>query len=264
MSQVDKLTLAYKTAVARILAELERIDLTDMSRASSIAVLAEVSKILVGLNEESAAWVAENVPLAARDGVLTALTSLGIRNPEQVVRLTRLNQEMVKAVIEDTQADLLAVTQNVERRVRAAVRQVTGDALRTNMAAGINGRRTNTHDIMAGLRKKLGDSVNTGIIDASGRRWRPEVYVDMVVRTKMASAHRESTINEAVGRGAYYGRISRHGAKDACASWEGKIVKLVPDAPGPFPYIGDLPRREIFHPCCRHLVSPIRVPPTDV
>lgn len=70
----------------------------------------------------------------------------------------------------------------------------------------------------------------------------------------------EATINEAVADEAYYGVISSHGAKDDCANWEGKIVKLVPNAPGDYPYIGDLPNREIFHPRCRHTISPIRRP----
>lgn len=257
---IDRLVAAYKVAIAAILAELDRIDLANISRAIAAAALVEVTKILRNLNEEAAIWVAEQVPKVVQDGVLNALVSLDVKDAEKVVKFTKINRELVASVVADTQADLLAVTQNVERRVRTAVRQVTAESMRANMTKGINGRRTISADILGGLRKKLGDSVNTGIIDSAGRRWQPHVYVDMVTRTKMAEAHRESTINEAVGRGAYYGRISRHGAKDACANWEGKIVKLVRDAPGDMPYIGDISRRELFHPCCKHLVNPVRDP----
>ena len=258
--EIGRLVRAYKSAITAILAELDRIDIANMSRAVTAAALVEVTKILRDLNEESAAWVAENIPVAVRDGVLTALVSLDEDVAETVVKFTKINRELVAAVVADTQADLLAVTKNVERRVRTAVRQVTAESMRANMAKGINGRRTISADILAGLRKKLGDSVNTGIIDNAGRRWQPHVYVEMVTRTKMAESHREATFNEAIARGAYYGRISRHGAVDACRNYEGKIVKLVRDAPGDYPYIGDLPRREIFHPNCRHVVNPIRDP----
>ncbi|RCX22949.1 minor capsid protein 2 [Fontibacillus phaseoli] len=258
--KVGRLVRAYKAAIAAILAELDRIDVANMSRAMSAAALVVVTKILASLNDESAAWVAENIPQAVRDGVLTALVSLDEEVADKVAKFSRINRGLVAAAVADTQADLLAVTKNVERRVRTAVRQVTAESMRANMSKGINGRRTISTDILAGLRKKLGDSVNTGIIDAAGRRWKPEVYVEMVTRTKMAESHREATFNEAIGRRAYYGRISRHGAADACRNWEGRIVKLVRDAPGDYPYIGDLPRREIFHPNCRHVVSPIRDP----
>ena len=140
------------------------------------------------------------------------------------------------------------------------LRQVVGEAMRQNLAQGINGRRTMNADIMTGLRGKLGDALNNSVIDAAGRRWQTSVYVDMVVRTKMARTTTEATINEAVQRDAYYGVISSHGARDKCRDWEGKTVKLISDAPGDYPYYADLPSREIFHPRCRHTISPVRVP----
>jgi hypothetical protein len=178
----------------------------------------------------------------------------------KIAKFNRVNSELVKAVVADTQADLLAVTQNVDKRVKATVRQVTAEVMRDNLSKGINGRKTMNRQTLEKLRGKLGDSVNTGIIDAGGRKWKPQVYVDMVTRTKMMRATNDATINEALGRDAYYGVISSHGAKDACRNWEGKIVKLVSDAPGDYPYYGDLPNREIFHPNCKHTISPVRDP----
>lgn len=262
--EIDRLVTAYKVAIREIQAELLRLDLSSISRANAAAALAAVAKILRGLNEEAAAWVEENVPKAATDGVIRAIIELGaaetVAEAEKIVKFNRANQALIASVVADTQADLLAVTQNVDRRVKAAVRQATAESMRANMTRGINGRRTISADILQRIRSTLDSAVETGIIDAAGRRWKPEVYVDMVARTKMSSAHRDATINEALGRGAYYGRISRHGATDACRNWEGRIVKLTPDAPGDYPYIGDLPRREIFHNNCRHQVTPVRDP----
>ncbi|QHZ58603.1 minor capsid protein [Brevibacillus sp. NSP2.1] len=263
--EIARLVSAYTKAMYRIATELQRLDVTDITRANSAAALAEVVRILAELNGQSAEWVTRNLPIAAADGVAAAIYALGVADTfeeaRRIAKFNRMNKAMVDAVIADTQADLLAVTQNVERKVRAAVRQVTADSMRANMARGVNGRRTVSRDILDGLRMKLGDSVNTGIIDAAGRRWRPEVYVDMVTRTKTMEAHMEATINEGVAREAFYGVISRHGATDACRNWEGKVVKLVPDAPGNYPYLGDLRGgREIFHPNCKHVVTPVRKP----
>ncbi|MEK4360815.1 phage minor capsid protein [Paenibacillus sp. FSL M7-1455] len=262
--EIDRLVTAYKDAIREIQAELLRLDLSAISRANAAAALASIAKILRGLNEEAAAWVDENVPKAATDGIIRAIIDLGaaetVAEAEKIVKFNRANQALTASAVADTQSDLLAVTQNVDRRVKAAVRQAAAESMRANMARGINGRRTISADILQRMRSTLGSAVETGIIDAAGRRWKPEVYVDMIARTKMSSAHRDATINEALGRGAYYGRISRHGAADACRNWEGRIVKLTPDAPGDYPYIGDLPRREIFHCNCRHQVTPVRDP----
>ncbi|WP_434750251.1 phage minor capsid protein [Paenibacillus amylolyticus] len=261
---INVLVTAYKRAILAIATELARLDISDISRAHAKAALAEVAAILRDLNTESGAWVAEYIPKATTDGVARAIVELGVASTlveaEKIVKFNRINRELVASAITDTQADLLAVTQNIDRRVRMAVRQATAESFRANMAAGINGRRTINADILARIKQTLGQATDTGIIDSAGRRWVPQNYVEMVVRTKMLSAHRDATMNEAIGRGVYYAQISSHGAKDACRNYEGRIVKLTPDAPGDYTYVGDLPRREIFHPRCRHVLSPIRNP----
>ena len=263
-AQVEQLVRYYKQAIADIQRQLDRFDLTNFSRANQMALLKSVAEILANLNEESAKWVEENIPLAARQGVANAILSLGVvetlAQAEKLVKFNRVNAQLVQAAVADTQADLLAVTQNVERKVKTTVRQVVAEAMRQNLAKGINGRRTMSADILAGLRKKLGSALDTGLIDSSGRRWKPQVYVDMLARTKLMRLTNEAAMNEGVQRGAYYGIVSKHGAKDGCGMWEGKILKLVPDAPGDYTYIGDIPNRQLFHPGCRHSISVIRDP----
>lgn len=261
--EISRLVAAYKDAVARIKRELENLDISGLSRANTAAALAEISRILASLNAESAAWVEVNIPRAARDGIAQTLVNLGvvetIAQAETVVTFNRMNANMVAAAIADTQADLLAVTQNIDRKVRSAVRQAVADSMRANMAAGANGRRTISRDILDRMRKSLGDSVNTGIIDATGRRWRPEVYAEMVTRTKIQLTHIEAVTNEAVERGALYGVISSHGATDACRYHEGRVIKLVSNAPGDYPtYEALRASNQIFHPFCRHTVHALR------
>lgn len=263
--QTDELVTLYKKAIAKLLAELERFDITDYSRKNTQELLKSIGAIISQLDEGSAEWVEENIPKAVASGTAEALVALGIfatfSQALPAVKLSPINKALISAVVLDTNADLLAVTQNVSRRVKATVRQVVAESMRENLAQGINGRQSMNRTIKTGLQQKLGKSLNTAIVDAGGRRWDPAVYVDMVSRTKMMRAHIDSTINEAVDRDVYYGVISSHGAKDACRNWEGRVVKLIESAPGDYPYVGNLVgSREIWHPRCRHTVSPIRIP----
>ncbi len=260
--EIATLIKYYEQALLDVNSELMSIDLTNFQRAQATALQKSVADILKELDEKSAVWVEENVPIAVTDGIIQSLIALEVaetvEEAQTILKFNRLNKDLVKTVVADTQEDLLQVTQNVTRKVRTAIREVTADVLRSNVTQGVNATASLKRDIIRELRTRLGDSLNTGIVDASNRRWRPQVYVEMVVRTKMASAQREAAINDGVLRGALYGVISRHGATDACRNWEGKIVKLSRDAEGDYPYIGDLPRREIFHPNCRHVISPVR------
>ncbi|WP_249669575.1 phage minor capsid protein [Bacillus altitudinis] len=257
--QTKQLAGYYQSAIKDILAELDRVDITDFRRANALATLQSISDILADLDTKSARWVSENVPIAAREGVINTLVSLkiaeSIEQAAVIVKFNELNEAMVAAAIADTQADLLAVTQNVDRKTKAAVRRAVSDSIKYNMASGTNGRRTIRDDI----KKRLKESVMTGIVDAKGRRWRPEVYADMVARTKMMQTYREATTNEAVDRGVLYAQISSHGATDYCRFHEGEIMKLTIDAPGPYLTYDELQATgEIFHPRCKHVYSPIR------
>lgn len=265
--EIAKLSEAYQNAVRDILKELQRINVDGLSKANAAAVLADVSDRLKELNQESADWVKANIPVAATDGVASTIMAIaGVETLEEARKIANFNaanRAMVEAMIADTQQDLLAVTQNVDRRVRNKIREVSGEVMRRNMAAGINGHRTNKAEILRDLRKELGSVLDTGIIDAAGRRWKPHVYADMLVRTKMMRAHMEATTNEALDRGVMYATISSHGATDACRQYEGKIVKLVPEAPGSYPTLAELKAsNRIFHPNCKHIVVAIRDPST--
>jgi hypothetical protein len=254
----------YREALQKVSNELNRIDLTNFERANLIVVQKEIADVLAELDVRTSAWVASMIPKAAEDGIIASIIALGVAETVEeartIVVLNRLNRDFIKTAIADTQDDLLQVTQNVSRKVRTTIRQVTAEAMRANLSQGINTTDSIKRDILRDLRQRLGESLNTGIIDAAGRRWKPEVYVETVTQTKLAQTQRESAINDALGRNAYYGVISSHGAKDLCRNWEGRIVKLTPDAEGDYPYYGALPNREIFHPRCKHVVSPVRRP----
>lgn len=260
---ISRLVAAYKRAVREIQRELAQLDPASIDRAIAQATLAEIARILSSLNEESAAWVAAVLPEAARSGVARTLLAQGVARTaaeaRTLVRFNRANQAMLNAAIQDTQADLLAVTQNVERRVRAAVREAMAESMRANMARNITGRRTISRDTLEGIRQRLGRAADSGIVDAAGRRWRPEVYVETVTRTKLMQVDIDAATNEAVQRGTMYGIISTHRATDACRYHEGRIIKLTPEAPGDYPTYAELKAtNQIFHPNCRHTITPVR------
>jgi len=261
---VKRLTREYERSLKLVQAELNTLFLTDFERAQIVAVEGNIRIILRDLRKYGNDWATVVVTKSSREGVASTIYALGLTDTFadalKIAKFNGMNKRLVEAVIADTQADLLAVTQNVERKTRAAVRQVTADVLRAKTSAGINGTRTLQQAISKGLRAKLGSSVDSAIVDAAGRKWKLKAYTEMLARTKMMEAHKEATINEALGEGSQYAVISSHGAKDDCAAWEGRIISLTPDAPGDYPFIDDIPRNEIFHPNCKHLITPVRDP----
>lgn len=257
---VKRLVKAFEQAVKDVQRELDVLFLTDFERAQIIAVEKSIRNILSDMTKYGDEWASVTITTAATEGIASSIYALGLastfKDALKVVKFNTTNKRLVDAAVADTQADLLAVTQNIERQAKLAIRKATAEAMRYKLTRGINA----TQDISKEIRQRIVKATDVAIIDARGNRWKVGNYADMLARTKMMHAHREASINEALSESSLYGRISRHGANDACSKYEGKIVKLVADAPGDYPYIGDLPRNEIFHPNCKHLVTPLRDP----
>ncbi|WP_060210511.1 phage minor capsid protein [Sporosarcina koreensis] len=268
---VKRLVREYEKSLKAIQAELNTLFLTDFERAQIVAVEHNIRAILRDLNKYGNAWASAAITKSATEGIAATLYALHLaptlEEARKIATFNSINKPLVEAIIADTQADLLAVTQNVDRRTRATVRQVAAVVLREKTAQGINGTQSLQRAMTRQLREKLGSAADSAIVDSAGRKWKLKTYTEMLARTKMLEAHKEATRNEAIAQGTQYGVISRHGATDACSKWEGKVVAFTYDAPGNYPIFDELPRNEIFHPNCKHVITPVRRPdrlPADI
>jgi hypothetical protein len=266
----DKIVREYKKAMLGLKAYLQRQDVATLTHANARAIIHHVGERLKELDLFAEDWIKENMPKPVKDGAAATLYNLAVvesfDEARKIVQFNNLNKMLVETAIADTQEDLLAVTNNVRKRVRNEVRRTVAEVTRGNMAAGINGNRTMNRDILRKLRSRLGETIETGIIDRGNRRWKPEDYVETVTRTKMTENYRQAQTNEAIERQALYGIISYAGSTDACRFHEGRIIKLDPSAAGNYPTYEELKAsNQIFHPRCVHHFSimrdPNRLPP---
>lgn len=257
---VEKLRKAYEKALKEVQREIKSVFLTDYKRAQLLAIEKNITIILSDISKYAQEWASVSITQAALEGIASTMVANGIVDTfDEALTLAKFNQanrQFVAAAIADTQADLLAVTQNMNRQAKLAIRKATAEATRATLARGDNA----IGQLSKEIRTRIEKSADIAIIDAKGRRWAVGHYTDVIASTNLFNAHREASINEALAEGSLYGRISRHNAKDACKKYEGKIVKLVSDAPGDYQYIGDISRKELFHPKCKHVVTPTRTP----
>ncbi|WP_301389435.1 phage minor capsid protein [Enterococcus entomosocium] len=97
-----------------------------------------------------------------------------------------------------------------------------------------------------------------GIVDSAGRRWKPDVYAMMVLRTML----RESTVamqkEQAKSDGFDLAWISDHNVDNPCNLWENTIISLN-GIDSRFPtYEEAKATLEVFHPNCQHYLNVIR------
>lgn len=270
---VNELVRIYKNAILEVISILESLSTRgsekDISRAQMNAVLAQLAVLLGQVDKDAEAWVKERIKEAFINGQVEALVTIGeaktldeARSMISGAAMSALVMESIDALTADTFEDLLYANNKMKQSTIKMVRAVVAEQMKAKAAAGM-GRNTTRKAIVAALNKKdirdrFNVEGNVAIVDRAGRRWKLETYAEMVTRTKMLQAHTEGTRVEALERGVDLAIISSHNADDSCRKFEGQIISLNGHTEGFMTY--DELRRSnlIFHPNCRHKVTPIR------
>lgn len=267
---INRYIRVYKAAMSEIIARIQTLSTwgknTEVTRSQMESLLSQITFILRQLDGETQKWVEETIRKAFTDGQVRTILALGeaasLSEAASLVAFSMLARDTVEALIADTYQDLLLATQNTERKVKQLVRDVVAEQMRAKAIEQMGRNTTRTAIVETLTKKGLTDKFNAegfvGIVDKAGRRWKLDVYADMVVRTKLTQAHIEGTRVEALERNVDLAIISDHNASDACGRFEGTIISMNGTTPG-FPTYAALRRSNlIFHPNCKHKVTPIR------
>jgi Phage minor capsid protein 2 len=267
---VDEIVRIYKNAILEVILILEQLSTygkeKDISRSQMQSVLAQLSVLLREVDSEAEVWVKERIQEAFKNGQAETLVAIGeVKTLDEAVKLASMSALVyttLDVLLEDTFEDLLYANQKMKRETVKMVRAIVAEQMREKAAMG-QGRNTTRNAIIKALSKKeirerFNVEGNVAIIDKAGRRWKLETYAEMIVRTKLMQSHIEGTRIEALERGVDLAIISSHGATDACRLYEGQIISLNGLTDG-FPTYRDLAASNlIFHPNCKHKVTPIR------
>lgn len=181
---------------------------------------------------------------------------------KNAVPYTTLNKYTAEQLIYDTLDDLLYATSNTSFYLKKLVRNVFQKHL---TLAGLEktGQKELIKRIQSELTKKgLSDKIKKdgfiGIIDKLGRKWELNVYVKMVIKTKLSQAYHEGLKDKAHSTGKDLAMISKRGATDSCKYFEGIIISMTGASKGFMTYDQCKATGLVFHPNCRHNCYPVR------
>jgi hypothetical protein len=122
-------------------------------------------------------------------------------------------------MLESTQAAYTATVSDVVNRIQRT--QSIMNVAAGEVVTGVSSWNTAMHDAV----QKMVDNGLTGFIDHSGRRWSPEAYVAMDIRTTMFNTARAAVAERAEQYGADLYQVSSHaGARPLCYPWQGKVI----------------------------------------
>lgn len=261
----------YRNAIQRvivILQELATYGQTDksISRAQMNSILNQLSVALAEVDSEAEAYVREEIEKAFVNGQAQTVVAIGeaktMEEAASMASMSELSRSTVDAMIADTFEDLMYANNKMKRETIKMVRGMVAESMRTSAAMnqGVNFTKKS-------ILERFQAEGNIAIIDRRGRKWKLDTYAEMVTRSKMRQAHTEGSRVEALERDIDLAIISSHGAKDECRHYEGQVISMNGNTPGFITYDELYRSNLIFHPNCKHKLTPIRdvsLLPTEV
>ena len=197
------------------------------------------------------------------ESVITAAYESGYLNASggTEIKFTDTQQATLDKLMTDTYNDMLIATKYMSESAKRFVRVKTSQVMQLQQALR-QGNKSLAYSLARQLEAgKLGKDASTqaftGIVDKAGRRWNLKTYSEMVVRTKVQQAHIYGTAQQGHEMGYHLFIISSHNALDACSHWEGKIISVGESIDGYPSYEELATSNEIFHPNCKHHITPI-------
>lgn len=122
-------------------------------------------------------------------------------------------------MLESTEAAYRSTVSDIVARVGRA--QSILNAAAGEVVTGVSAWNTAMHDAV----KKMSDNGLTGFIDHAGRRWEPEAYVAMDIRTTLHNTANAAVWERAEEYGSNLYQVSTHdGARPKCYPWQGKVI----------------------------------------
>ncbi|MGW7775173.1 hypothetical protein ACTWM0_19755, partial [Pseudomonas machongensis] len=181
---VGRLVRIYRRALQNMQAQIDQMEIADLNRATGIALMHNIQLELIKVDKEAAEWIKENVPLAAKEGIAQTLHALGyadtIEAAYRIARFSQTNVDMARVAAADTMKNVLAITDNMTMEMQRGIRAVSAEVIATGIATSRNSTVMSDQmkEKINELKQQLKDSVDTGIIDKSGRRWSVEHYTE--------------------------------------------------------------------------------------
>lgn len=225
---------------------------------SMTSMLNRITSLSNTLKNSSKPKVESVITAAYESGYLNASSNLGGGTE---IKFTDAQQATLDKLMTDTYNDMLIATKYMSESAKRFVRVKTSQIMQLQQALR-QGNKSLAYSLARQLEAgKLGKDASTqaftGIVDKAGRRWNLKTYSEMVIRTKVQQAHIYGTAQQGHEMGYHLFIISSHNALDACSHWEGKIISVGESIDGYHSYEELAASNEIFHPNCKHHITPI-------
>lgn len=240
-----KMADIYKQAREQLNAKLQKYVLSDPNPSNGkwmIGLINELEKNYAKLEEAFVKEMGGAIPYVAQSYYFDALSDLG----NSVTG--KLDKAKIELLRKDAWNHIAGMTKNMVKSDVAWLRQMAGDVFRLAGTSGMTAQET--RQMLLG--KILMRPEKFQFTDAGGRMWDNKTYCEMLTRTVLLNAGRQTYFDTCAENGEDVVRVTVSGSPcPACAVWENRLLSISGASKG-LPTVEQATAAGLCHPNCTH------------
>ena len=250
---VSRLTVLYRRASKAVVREIKR-GVTESRYLQLLSISQQIDSIVAGLGAEVSTRLEEEVRRHYIDGQNRAYKVMIAEGLPVSGAMLQIDEEAIKALFDESDYYFAEAMMGLKRSGERILSEVRKRRIREIISTGkitAQGVREIKADILAILEEEL-----VAMIDKGGRKWKLEVYAEMLARTKLIESANTGMTNRLLREGFDLVQVSQHsGACELCVPWEGEILSISGRTEG-YSTVDDAKAAGLFHPNCKHRLVP--------
>lgn len=240
-----KMAAIYKQARERLNSKLQKYVLSDPNPSNGkwmVGLINELEKNYAKLEEAFVKEMGGAIPYVAQSYYFDALSDLGN------TVTGKLDKAKIELLRKDAWNHIAGMTKNMEKSDVAWLRQTAGDVFRLAGTSGMTAQET--RQMLLG--KILMRPEKFQFTDAGGRMWDNKTYCEMLTRTVLLNAGRQTYFDTCAENGCDVVQVTVSGNPcPDCAVWENRLLSISGNTPG-LPTVAEAIAAGLCHPNCTH------------
>ena len=263
--EIERANNAYAAQIRQIYADAEEIMLQKVRKRLELGIdepgwaekkLAEIRLLNKDINAEIAdvrkadRGIDEAITKAYDSGARVAGEDLIRANLTDPTAVTWTRGNSLRALVKETTTAIESTHFRILRTAQDAYRESVSAA----MPQALTGART-IREVVQDVLNNFADRGISGFVDAAGKNWTAQSYVEMAARTATQHASRQGHTDKLEASGYDLVITSSHTPTcELCWSWQNKVLSLSGQTKG-YPTLDMAMADGLYHPNCMHSQS---------
>jgi len=232
----------------------------DFQAQRQVAIQRQLQAVIDESDKDVRSWLSVEIPSFYENGMFQGTKDLHGRGSKIAYppEFAKVHKDAIRALINEGYGHMAQGMQGMSAGIMAQINDVTRENIQVNIGKGLL-TGANLREIKKDIEKSLKKDGITALVDKGGKKWDLSTYGEMLARTRLTQAHNVGVVNQMQANNYDLVQVSSHyNSCPLCLPWQSKVLSVSGNS-SQFPSLDEAESQGLFHPNCKHAITPYHI-----